>query len=63
LFLASADDSDFIIPFPFGNFSVSKGKNGETNVGLQNGLNIMGSGAQSGMTFTSKNGSLTTKSW
>lgn len=53
---------DFVIPLPFGSISINKGDDGTTKVGLNNGLNISGNGAQSGMTFTSKNGSLTTQS-
>ena len=47
----------FNIPIPFGNIDIN-----ETQFGIQSGLNIGGNGAESGMTVTSKNGSVQTQS-
>lgn len=53
--------ADFTIPLPFGGIDVKKGPDGETQVGVGSNVNILGWGGNSGLTFTSKNGSFTTQ--
>lgn len=53
--------AQFNIPLPFGGITVDKRPDGQTQVGLNQGINILGWGGSRGITFTGGNGSFSAR--
>lgn len=50
----------FRIPLPFGSIDIDKNPDGSLNFGTNSDINILGYGLNSGLNFTSRNGSFST---